>query len=330
MRTTSLLAVVGLAVLAGSAGTAIAETEAPSLEAINEAEFKDAPQIDSSRIEPLVLKAQVLLDRAHVSPGVIDGYYGENFQKSVRAFETMHDLEADGMLDADTWSLLVFTGDKPVFRRYAITREDAEGPFVDEIPEDYAKQAEMEALSYTSIQEMLAERFHMDEDLLLALNPGAEFRADEEIVVAAVRDQSASTKVDKVEVSRSNGSLSAYAEDGTLVLFAPATVGSEDLPSPTGTHKVMAVVTDPNYTYRPDVNFKQGDLDETLILPPGPNNPVGSVWIDLSEPTYGVHGTPEPSKIDKTASHGCVRLTNWDARELAGLIGEGDTVAFVD
>ena len=118
MRTTSLLAVVGLAVLAGSAGTAMAETEAPSLEAINEAEFKDAPQIDSSRIEPLVLKAQVLLDRAHVSPGVIDGYYGENFQKSVRAFETMHDLEADGMLDADTWSLLVFTGDKPVFRRY--------------------------------------------------------------------------------------------------------------------------------------------------------------------------------------------------------------------
>jgi lipoprotein-anchoring transpeptidase ErfK/SrfK len=108
----------------------------------------------------------------------------------------------------------------------------------------------------------------------------------------------------------------------------PATIGSQAVPAPSGIHKVAAIARDAAYYYRPDVNFQQGDNTEPLTIPPGPNNPIGTTWIDLTEPTYGIHGTPEPARIDKTNSHGCVRLTNWDVEELAGLIAKGVPVEF--
>ena len=110
----------------------------------------------------------------------------------------------------------------------------------------------------------------------------------------------------------------------------PATIGSSDTPSPSGTHTVARVVLNPDYTYNPNINFKQGDNHEILKIPPGPNGPVGIVWIALSKPTYGIHGTPDPSKIGKTESHGCVRLTNWDAQELARVVKPGVVVEFAD
>jgi lipoprotein-anchoring transpeptidase ErfK/SrfK len=91
----------------------------------------------------------------------------------------------------------------------------------------------------------------------------------------------------------------------------------------------MQFVINPEYTYNPKVNFQQCDNGKVLPLPPGPNGPGGTVWIDLSEPTFGIHGTPEPSRIDKTGSHGCVRLTNWDAEELAKLLAEDVPVKFL-
>ncbi len=125
-----------------------------------------------------------------------------------------------------------------------------------------------------------------------------------------------------------NAQLTGYDASGKLVVAYPATIGSEELPSPSGTHVVDAIAIDAAYYYNPDINFKQGANTEKLTLPPGPNNPIGTTWIDLSEPTYGIHGTPEPSKIDKTYSHGCVRLTNWDVEELATLVRKGVTVEF--
>jgi lipoprotein-anchoring transpeptidase ErfK/SrfK len=125
------------------------------------------------------------------------------------------------------------------------------------------------------------------------------------------------------------GQLRAYDTTNRLLVAYPATVGSEDNPSPAGIHTVTAVAPEPTYTYNPEVNFQQGDNTEVLELAAGPNNPVGSTWIDLSEPTYGIHGTPEPSRIDKATSHGCVRLTNWDAEELAGMVEQGVTVEFI-
>ena len=182
-------------------------------------------------------------------------------------------------------------------------------------------------VGYTSPKEMLAERFHIDEELLEQLNPKADFSsAGSELQVPAVRDN-AKEKVTRIVVDRSDGQLLAYAGDRLLLAY-PATIGSKGNPSPSGTHKVKVVVKDPSYSYNPDKNFQQGDNDKPLEIPPGPNGPVGSVWIDLSEPTYGIHGTAEPDLIDKTNSHGCVRLSNWDALELADVVAAGVPVEF--
>ena len=178
--------------------------------------------------------------------------------------------------------------------------------------------------------EAIAERFHMDENYLKALNPGVNFNRPGTIVKVANFGKLVSTPVANIIADKGMKQVRAYDAQGKLVAAYPATIGSADTPSPSGTHTVSRVALDPNYTYNPKLNFKQGENDKILTIPPGPNGPVGSVWIALDKPTYGIHGTPDPSKIGKTESHGCVRLTNWDARELAKLVKPGVTVEFVD
>ena len=204
------------------------------------------------------------------------------------------------------------------------------GSFVASIPEDYGEKAKLEKLSYTSVPEMLAERFHMDEGYLKALNPEANFSRVGTIIRVANVGQPATRQVARIVADKGRKQVFAYDADNKLVVSYPATIGSTDTPSPTGTHLVSRVVLDPDYTYNPDINFKQGENSKILTIPPGPNGPVGSVWIALDKPTYGVHGTPDPSKIGKTESHGCVRLTNWDAQELAKLVKAGVPVEFVE
>lgn len=275
--------------------------------------------------DPAVVRLQVLLDRAGASPGVIDGYDGDNVRKAVIAFELMHGLPTDGVLDPDVLAALE-SGDV-VIGQYQVmpTDLDAIGP---PIPADYAEQAKMSALAYTSIEEELAERFHMDIKLLAALNPGATYTPGDRVFVAAYGPDRTG-EVARIEADKSLRQVRAYDAAGNLLVAYPATIGSADNPSPTGTHIVEGVAPMPEYTYNPKINFQQGDNTSVLTLPPGPNGPVGSMWIDLSEPTFGIHGTPEPSKIDKTASHGCVRLTNWDANELARMVKPGVPVDFV-
>jgi lipoprotein-anchoring transpeptidase ErfK/SrfK len=202
--------------------------------------------------------------------------------------------------------------------------------FVEAIPEDFAEMAKMDRLGFTSPEEMLSERFHMDIDLFTALNAGTDIAAGAKVVVANVEAPPPEGKVSRIEADKAKAQLSAYDAEDRLIVAYPATIGSDENPSPSGTHKVDTVAEDPVYYYRPDENFQQGDNTEELDIPPGPNNPVGTIWIDLSEPTYGIHGTPEPSKIDKTESHGCVRLTNWDAEELAKLVEPGVPVEFIE
>ena len=277
--------------------------------------------------DPAIVKLQILLDRAGASPGVIDGFDGDNVRKAVRAFETMAGLDADGKVGPDVCGQAA-DQTSPVIGGYTITDKDV-SDLVPEIPTDYAEMAKLKFLGYTRVTEELGERFHMDEDLLKTLNPGAKFVAGEQIAVAAYGPNKEG-KVAKIEADKSDRQLRAYDADGKLLVAYPATIGSEDNPSPTGTHLVDAVAPMPNYTYNPDINFKQGNNTEKLIIPPGPNGPVGAMWIDLTEPTFGIHGTPEPSKIDKTNSHGCVRLTNWDAEELAKMVEKGVPVEFID
>jgi lipoprotein-anchoring transpeptidase ErfK/SrfK len=293
------------------------------------AEF--TPQTKLGRDQsPLVLRLQVLLARAHASPGVIDGFDGDNVAKAIAAFEMMAGLPVDGELDPQVWQALVGKDPRPPLMRYTLTRKDVRGPFTRTIPTDYAKMARMRRLGYRNAAEELAERFHMDLELLHQLNPHESFRRPGRDILVADIGEPARTTVTRVVADKGKRQLFAYGADGRLVSAYPATIGSEELPSPSGTHKVNAIAFNAVYWYRPDVNFKQGHNDKPLRLPPGPNNPVGSVWIDLTEPTYGIHGTPDPSKIDKTNSHGCVRLTNWDAVELAKLVKKGVPVEFVE
>lgn len=268
--------------------------------------------------DPFLIRLQVLLDRAHASPGVIDGFFGDNTKKAIRVYRMMRKLPP-GDLDADLWTLLAVDQGKAM-KTYEVTREDVDGRYVKEIPHDYAAMAKMKWLGFRGPAEMLAERFHMDEDLLKTLNPKADFSKVGTKLLVADPDTELTTKVARIVVDKSAGGLFAYDESGALVLGDPATIGSEDTPSPSGTVKVKGVAKNPPYSYDPSKNFKQGKNSKPLTIPPGPNGPVGSIWIDLDKPTYGIHGTPDPSRIDKTNSHGCVRLTNWDAWALSKLV----------
>ncbi|MBW6424905.1 L,D-transpeptidase [Rhizobium sp. XQZ8] len=314
-----------LAALCGQAFAAPIDAQAVNTTAISSVPIV-APAEKPEAPEPAVVHLQVLLDRAGASPGVIDGYFGDNLTEAIAGFEALQGLPVDGKLDLEVLARL--NDEVPAVKAYAITVDDAKD-IVESIPKDYAEQAKMKRLGYTSVAEKLAERFHMDISLLKALNPTAAFKAGETVAVA-IPSGSKIGSVSRIEVRRKVAQAFAYAEDGSLLAVYPATIGSEDTPSPSGTHKVKGVSRMPVYTYNPKVNFQQGNNKKVLELPGGPNGPVGTVWIDLTEPTYGIHGTPEPALIGKVGSHGCVRLANWDVEELAEMVKPGVVVEFLD
>ena len=283
---------------------------------------------DEARPDPVMARAQILLDRTRFSPGIVDGLGGENTRQAIAAFEEANDLPVDGELDATVFDRLAAGDSRRVLTDYAITRADLAGPFIGTVPEDIAAMGRLETVGYADAREALAEKFHMSEALLDALNPGVDFgRAGQTIVVAATGPNPLQGEVARIVVDKAESAVRAFAADGRLLAFYPATIGSGDTPSPTGTHTVRAVAPRPNYTYDPS-RVSYGDGGGKVVVPPGPNNPVGSVWIDLSRDTYGIHGTPDPAEIGKTASSGCVRLTNWDAEQLAAAVKPGVEVRF--
>ena len=279
--------------------------------------------------EAEIAALQVFLDREGISPGVIDGHLGENVNKAIAAWQQMTGETLDPNNSEDILQRLTYSDGLPIVD-YTITAADAAGPYVASIPEDYAHKAQLPALSYTSTSEKLAEQFHMDENYLKTLNPGVDFSIPGTTIKVINPGQPKKGAVARIVADKSKEQVLAYGEDGALIAAYPATIGSTDTPSPVGTHTVQRIALDPGYTYNPKINFKQGDNDKVLEIPPGPNGPVGTVWIALSKPSYGIHGTPEPSKIGKTNSHGCIRLTNWDATELAKMVKPGVTVEFVE
>lgn len=277
-------------------------------------------------VSPDVLAVQVLLDRARHSPGVIDGRSGGNTARAIRAFQMSAGLPVDGRISADLLQRLRTNDPQPLLIRHRLTEEDVAGPFV-EIPEGFTAQAELEKLAYSSAPEKLAERFHMAQSFLRALNPNTGFTAGEEIWVVSPGQDKLEAKVARIEVDKAASALRAYTAEGTLVATYPATIGSSDFPSPSGSMEVRAIAPVPAYYFNPE--GREWGPNKNLTIAPGPNNPVGSTWIDLTHDGYGIHGTPDPRLIGKTASHGCVRLTNWDAEELATAVAKGTKVEFV-
>ena len=273
-----------------------------------------------------VLAVQVMLDRSNHSPGVIDGYSGGNTERAVAAYRKARGLDGSG-IDGTLLRSLLETQSGDIFQTYTITESDVSQKFYD-IPDDFAKKAELDRLGYKDAKEMLAERFHMDQKFFSAINPGADFmKAGTKIHVISKDDGKVSGDIAKIEVRKSEGSVVALDADGKMIASYPATIGSSEFPSPSGDMTVAAVAPEAAYYFNPD-NQEWGP-DKQFKIAAGPNNPVGGVWIDLSKDGYGIHGSPEPQWIGKTNSHGCVRLTNWDARELADAVTQGVEVVFM-
>jgi lipoprotein-anchoring transpeptidase ErfK/SrfK len=290
---------------------------------------QSAPRISAplTAAQTRALQVQVMLDRAGFSPGEIDASMGTNTQRALEAYQknggNKEALPSDALTD------------------YRITDEDAAGPFTPDIPDDLVQQAQLPALGYRDIVEMLAERFHSSPALLRRMNPQAHFTAGEEIHVPKVPATADPTRAQGEEapskdasgvtitVTRGTSSLTVTDQSGKTIFFAPVTTGSEHDPLPIGRWKVTGIQHNPQFHYNPEL-FWDAAGDSKAIIKPGPNNPVGVVWIDIDRPHYGLHGTPEPSMVGKTTSHGCVRLTNWDALVVASFARAGTPVIFAE
>lgn len=303
-----------------AASTTLTPAPALSIDAV-QATALTAPLTPKSK-GPAALRVQILLDRAHFSPGEMDGALGLNATKAIRGFQRRNKLPVSGEVDAATWAAL--NGDQaPVLIAYQVTAADVAGPF-QVIPAGMMEQAALPALGYASVAEAMGERFHIKPAVLQQLNPGKDLgKVDETLMVPNVLTPSPLATAAKIVVDKSDSTVSILDEAGMTLAQFPASTGSRHDPLPLGRWKVNGVSREPKFSYNPKLFWDADDGHSKATIPPGPNNPVGRVWVDLSKPHYGIHGTPVPANIGRTESHGCIRLTNWDAMTLADAVRPG-------
>jgi lipoprotein-anchoring transpeptidase ErfK/SrfK len=307
------------------------EGEARIAASVNDARFtnlKALEPLEGVGYSPVVLKLQILLDRARFSPGEISGLMNDNTVQALKGYESVNGLKADGVLDKEVWDRLTAADQRAVVLTYVVDPMDVSGPFTEFIPSSFQAQSRLDSLGYRDAEEGLSETFHMAPDLLAALNPGIELEAGSSLVVPDRGADDAGVDIALVEIDAVAGQVRAYGADRKLIALYPATVGSQKTPPPLGATQVAGIDAQPTYRYERDaVGFGRGLGVGPLEIAPGPNNPVGPVWIEL-QGGYAIHGTPDPKDVGKPMSHGRVRLTNWDIRELARGVREGTPILF--
>ncbi|WP_245646556.1 L,D-transpeptidase family protein [Sphingomonas soli] len=308
-------------------------------------EAKPRPPIDYT-----VLHAQVILDHLGFSPGVLDGREGQSLTAAIKGFQAAHGMEVTGKLDRTMLEALYpYRARRPV-TRVTLDAAALRGPYVNPLPKDPAEQAKLESLAYTRPLEKLAEAFHTTPEVLVELNPGggaigvgatftfpnalpasrdypASLREDWRQTLGDLNISSEQPAGDRVVVDKSEGVLRVYQGQQLVAQFS-ATMGSEKDPLPIGTWKINGADYNPKFHYNPDLFWDAKPGDEKAMLPPGPNGPVGVIWLDLSKEHYGIHGTPEPQTIGRAESHGCIRLSNWDAARLSLMVKPGTPAIF--
>jgi lipoprotein-anchoring transpeptidase ErfK/SrfK len=308
-----------------------AQTDASQATPLDTAKIESA-QADNNAGEPsreFLVKIEGLLDRANFSPGEIDGKNGENLKRALATYKEAHGIANPEQMDSAVLQALTGNDKQPVLQHYTITADDEKGPFIGAVPKDFRALSKLKHIGYANPQEGLAEKFHMSPELLRELNSHADFsKTGTSLTVAKVDNTSALPQVARIEVDKSANQLRAYDSNGKVIAAFPATVGSTERPAPSGKATVVSVAQNPTYTYDPKRETFGPKSAGILKIAPGPNNPVGATWIALSIPTYGIHGTPDPDLVGKTASHGCIRLTNWDAVALGKAVKKGTPVEF--
>ncbi|OYX34281.1 MAG: hypothetical protein B7Y99_05755 [Caulobacterales bacterium 32-69-10] len=328
---TLALAAAGLAACGRTSPDAPATALEQAARPINDAEFEAEPAKDApapkAGYSPAMLKLEVLLDRARFSPGLIDGRFDENLRHALMAYRQANGMRGEAALDKAVWAKLTMADPRAVLRAYTIDADDVAGPFTP-VPGDLAAMARLNLLGYATPAEALAEAFHMDPALLMALNPGATLLPGETVLVADRGSDDLGADIYRVEVDSVLNLVRAFGARGDLLAAYPATVGSLQSRPPKGLFAVETIEAQPNYDYQTGQITLGGPVRGPTVMPAGPNSPVGVVWIGLSAPGCGIQGAPDPAGIGKPAGRGCVRLTNWDARELARGVRPGVAVAF--